>query len=94
MYHGKRKGIWGYTGHSFTEYARKILMCGLQEQKTTLFGHELIPIDNPDPISVVAPRAVLRAMDPRKVEEVRTFLQRWTGAGTLLCDGVCVDLPI
>jgi len=35
-------------------------------------------IENPDPISMVPPRAVLRAIDPRKVEEVRTFLQLWT----------------
>ena len=53
-------------------------MCGLQEQKTHVFGQEIIPIENPDPISMVPPRAVLCGMDPRKVEEVRTFLQRWT----------------
>jgi len=51
-------------------------MCGLQKQKTHVFGQEIIPIENPDPISMVPPRAVLRGMDPRKVEEVRTFLQR------------------
>ena len=53
-------------------------MCGLQEQQTHVFGDQIIPIENPDPIAMELPRAVLRGMDPRKVEEVRTFLQRWT----------------
>jgi len=53
-------------------------MCGLQEQKTHVIGQEIIPIENPHPISMVPPGAVLRGMDPKKVEEVGTFLQRWT----------------
>jgi len=51
-------------------------MYGLQDPKTPVFGHELIPIENPDPISVVRPRAVFGAIDPRIVEEVHTFLHR------------------
>ena len=48
-------------------------MCGLQEQKTHGFGHEIFPIENPDPIAMELPRAVLRGMDLRKVEQVRTI---------------------
>ena len=46
-------------------------MCGLQEQQTHVFGDQIIPIENPDPIAMELPRAVLRGMDPREVEQVR-----------------------
>jgi len=46
-------------------------MCGLQEHQTHGFGHQIIPMENPDPIAMEVPRPVLREMDPREVEQVR-----------------------